>query len=92
MLREQQLAFASKHVDTIQIGAPNMQNFGLLKAVAQTGVTRPRHRARKFGSRASHRLKPSGRVSYFSECDWVISCLWGRPSQETLGSLYTAAC
>ena len=37
VLREQQLAFASKYVDMIQIGARNMQNFGLLKAAAQTG-------------------------------------------------------
>ncbi len=27
MLREQQLAFASKHVDTIQIGAPEYAEF-----------------------------------------------------------------
>jgi 3-deoxy-7-phosphoheptulonate synthase len=37
VLREQQLAFAAKYIDMIQIGARNMQNFGLLKAAAQTG-------------------------------------------------------
>ncbi|GAC1657019.1 MAG: hypothetical protein NVS9B12_08930 [Vulcanimicrobiaceae bacterium] len=37
VLREQQLPFASKYIDMIQIGARNMQNFGLLKAAALTG-------------------------------------------------------
>ncbi len=37
VLREQQLPFASKYIDMIQIGARNMQNFGLLKAAAATG-------------------------------------------------------
>jgi len=37
VLREQHLAFASKYIDMIQIGARNMQNFGLLKAAALTG-------------------------------------------------------
>ncbi|MDP9019042.1 MAG: 3-deoxy-7-phosphoheptulonate synthase [Candidatus Eremiobacteraeota bacterium] len=37
VLREQQLSFAAKYIDMIQIGARNMQNFGLLKASAQTG-------------------------------------------------------
>lgn len=37
VLREQHLAFAAKYVDMIQIGARNMQNFGLLKAAALTG-------------------------------------------------------
>lgn len=37
VLREQQLGFAAKYIGMIQIGARNMQNFGLLKAAALTG-------------------------------------------------------
>jgi len=37
VLREHQLALTSKYVDMLQIGARNMQNFGLLEAAAKTG-------------------------------------------------------